>query len=288
MIADRGRGPLRRRARDASRCRAVHPDARRSCSRRWPATCSATRPRSPSTRRPARCARRAAAIEAVVGDGAATDGDPLLDARRRRSSRCAARVLRRPARRRLRRPPRGRHRGAARVAAPLRDRRRAARRVPGRVRQGRHAERRGRGPHRRAHRRRSRSSPARSTRSSTRPRRSPSASRAPTRRCCRCRWCSEVLAAGAARDSLSYRALRTLVALDPAVDEVAGLHPLPHRGRPRRRRRDDRTSSTAAASRVDIPSRTDDDPRAARHQAPRRRRARGHRGARARATAARW
>src|SRR5439155_24196829 len=30
----------------------------------------------------------------------------------------------------------------------------------------------------------------------------------------------EVLAAGTARDSLSYRALRTLVALDPAVERV--------------------------------------------------------------------
>src|SRR4029077_3467045 len=32
----------------------------------------------------------------------------------------------------------------------------------------------------------------------------------------------EVLATGAARDSLTYRALRTLVALDPAVDAVTG------------------------------------------------------------------
>ena len=33
----------------------------------------------------------------------------------------------------------------------------------------------------------------------------------------------EVLAAGAARDALSYRALRTLVALDPAVEQVVGF-----------------------------------------------------------------
>ncbi|HLM17900.1 MAG TPA: glucosamine-6-phosphate synthase, partial [Acidimicrobiia bacterium] len=33
----------------------------------------------------------------------------------------------------------------------------------------------------------------------------------------------EVLAAGAARDALSYRALRTLVALDPAVEQVIGF-----------------------------------------------------------------
>src|SRR5262249_9037254 len=32
----------------------------------------------------------------------------------------------------------------------------------------------------------------------------------------------DVLAAGAPRDSLTYRALRTLVALDPAVDDVVG------------------------------------------------------------------
>jgi glucosamine--fructose-6-phosphate aminotransferase (isomerizing) len=32
----------------------------------------------------------------------------------------------------------------------------------------------------------------------------------------------EVLAAGAARDALSYRALRTLVALDPAIEQVVG------------------------------------------------------------------
>ena len=71
----------------------------------------------------------------------------------------------------------------------------------------------------------------------------------------------ELLATGAARDSLTYRALRTLVALDPAVDAVAGWtryridgdpsrpgatievvdtrrhrarHPVPHRGRTRR------------------------------------------------------
>ena len=47
----------------------------------------------------------------------------------------------------------------------------------------------------------------------------------------------EVLAAGVARDALSYRSLRTLVALDPAVERGRRLHPLPHRGRRRRRRR---------------------------------------------------
>ena len=40
----------------------------------------------------------------------------------------------------------------------------------------------------------------------------------------------EVLAIGAARDSLSYRALRTLVELDPAVVERHRVHPLPDRG----------------------------------------------------------
>ena len=42
----------------------------------------------------------------------------------------------------------------------------------------------------------------------------------------------EVLAAGAPRDSLTYRALRTLVALDAAVDAVDRLDALQHRGRP--------------------------------------------------------
>ena len=47
------------------------------------------------------------------------------------------------------------------------------------------------------------------------------------------RSCSEVLAAGAPRDSLTYRALRTLVALDAAVDSGDRLDPLQHRGRRR-------------------------------------------------------
>ncbi len=73
----------------------------------------------------------------------------------------------------------------------------------------------------------------------------------------------EVLAAGAPRDSLTYRALRTLVALDPAVEQVVGL--------------DARTTSKATTINVvdrggiarDIPSRTDVDPvlRGTKHRA---------------------
>ena len=151
----------------------------------------------------------------------------------------------------LRRPPRGRHRGAARVAAPLRDRAscRSTRTRSSSARSARPSvvvddltaaltagdrgahppDRRDQAPGQDGHRRHL---PLR---------RDAAAGR---------RWCSEVLAAGAPRDSLSYRALRTLVALDPAVDEVARLHPLPHRGRPRRPTTPRSTSSTAAASRA--------------------------------------
>jgi glucosamine--fructose-6-phosphate aminotransferase (isomerizing) len=70
----------------------------------------------------------------------------------------------------------------------------------------------------------------------------------------------EVLAAGAARDSLSYRALRTLVALDPAIEEVIGFT--------RYRVDGDVESDDATIHVVDrggistnLRSRTDDDPR---------------------------
>ena len=70
----------------------------------------------------------------------------------------------------------------------------------------------------------------------------------------------EVLAAGAARDALSYRALRTLVALDPAVEQVMGFT--------RYRIDGDLAGDDATIHVVDrggisvnLRSRTDDDPR---------------------------
>ncbi len=70
----------------------------------------------------------------------------------------------------------------------------------------------------------------------------------------------EVLAAGAARDALSYRALRTLVALDPAVEQIVGFT--------RYRIEGDVDSDDATIHvvdrggiSVDLRSRTDDDPR---------------------------
>ena len=59
----------------------------------------------------------------------------------------------------------------------------------------------------------------------------------------------ELLATGAPRDSLTYRALRTLVALDPAVDAVVGWTRYRIDGDPARPARRS-TSSTAAASRA--------------------------------------
>ncbi len=70
----------------------------------------------------------------------------------------------------------------------------------------------------------------------------------------------EVLAAGAARDALSYRALRTLVALDPAVEQMRGFT--------RYRIEGDLATDDATIHVVDrggisvnLRSRTDDDPR---------------------------
>jgi hypothetical protein len=64
----------------------------------------------------------------------------------------------------------------------------------------------------------SRSSPAPSTPSSTRPRPSPWASPGPTRACSTCRSWRPRSTPGAARDRLSYKALRTLAGLDAAVE----------------------------------------------------------------------
>ena len=66
-----------------------------------------------------------------------------------------------------------------------------------------------------------------------------------------------VLAAGATPRRAQLPSLRTLVALDPAVVEVTGLDPLPHRGRPRRRHRDDPRRRHARST---SPSRTATDP----------------------------
>ena len=80
-----------------------------------------------------------------------------------------------------------------------------ARRLRGRARQGRHAEHGGRRPHRRAHRRRSRSSPGH--RRDQAPGQDGHRRHLPLRRDAAPgrRWSREVLAAGAARDGLSYR-----------------------------------------------------------------------------------
>ena len=89
-----------------------------------------------------------------------------------------------------------------------------------------------------------------------------------------------VLAAGAPRDRLGYRALRTLVALDPAVDDVIGFT--------RYRIDGDATADQAIIAVVDrggigrdLPSRTERNPPAG-HEAPRRGRARGAWSARGR------
>ena len=68
----------------------------------------------------------------------------------------------------------------------------------------------------------------------------------------------EVLAAGAARDALSYRALRTLVALDPAVEQVTGFTRYRVEGDV-----DDATIHVVdrGGISVNLRSRTDDDPR---------------------------
>ena len=162
------RGDRRAGGRARARLRAVG---------RWSATCSATRPRWPSTRSARPAARGPRGDRAAVGSGAP---------RRRRARRgCAS--AHRPARPALRRRPAQRRattatsRRARRCASArlLRDviGPSAARGVPARVRQGRHAGRCWSTTSPRRSRGRSRSSPGRSTPSSTRPRRSPSASR---------------------------------------------------------------------------------------------------------------
>ena len=85
-----------------------------------------------------------------------------------------------------------------------------------------------------------------------------------------------VLAAGAPRDGLSYRVAAHAGGARPGGGRGHGLHPLPHRGR--------RSTADAATLHVvdrggvaaEIPSRTDDRPAPARHEAPCRHPARGH------------
>ena len=177
-----------------------------SCSRPWPATCSATRPRWPSTPRPGRCARPGPRSRTRSSSPAVADGDGLLADLRAR-----ARAARRPGSSTACAPA---PTTATSRPAPRCGWRRCSATPPAslpldayQVEHGKVGtpERRGRGPHRRAHPRPSRSSPGPSTPSSTRPRRSPSASPAPTRACCRSPLVQAVLAAGAPRDRLSYR-----------------------------------------------------------------------------------
>ena len=109
------------------------------------------------------------------------------------------------------------------------------------------------GGHRGAH-------PARSTRSSTRPRRSPSASPGPTRALLQVGLVREALDAGAARDRLSYRSLRALAGLDPAVADVVGYTRYVVEGDVADPRGHDHRRSTGAASPATSRSRTERNP----------------------------
>ena len=205
--ADRDRRPRATSAsppRGDDRRAAGRPGARRSCCRRWSATCSATRRRWRSTPRPARCARRARPIEHGRRPRRSRGDDVLAPAARRASAPPAERFLDGLRSRPVRRPPRGEHRGAPGRAAARRASRPAARGAtrPSPARSARRASL-DRRPRRRARRARSRSSPGRSTPSSTRPRRSPSASPAATRACSTAPLVQAVLAAGAGRDRLT-------------------------------------------------------------------------------------
>ena len=224
------------------------PGARVRALARWSATSSATRPRSRSTRRPARCARPGPRSRPWsprrarrAGRGSTASASSSRARRRASSTSCAAAST----------TARSRPATAVRLASLFRYATRvaAARRVPGRVRQGRHAGHRRRGPHRRADARRSRSSPARSTRSSTRPRRSPSASPARTRRCCRCRWCSRCSPPARRATASATACCARSWTSTPRVAEVTGLHPLPDRGRPGDARTRRSAWSTRAAAR---------------------------------------
>ena len=158
--------------------------------------------------------------------------------------------------------------------------------VPARVRQGRHARGARRRPHRRAHAGHRGAHPSR--RRHQAPGQDGHRRHLPLRRgrCWRRRSCARCSTAGAGRDRLSYRTLRTLAGSAPAVEEVVGftryrIEGDPEAATPRSR------SSTAAASARDLPSRIDAQPPAAGHQAPGGARARGARWPGVAATAAR-
>ena len=250
----------------------------RSCSRRWSATCSATRRRWPSTRsaRPLREAREA---DRARGRSARRSTATTCSPRCAPASARCARAVRRRAAQRARTTATSRRAPRCASAALLRD---AAgdsplEALPGRVRQGRHAERAGRRPHRGADRGRSRSSPGRSTPSSTRPRRSPSASPAATRACSTGRSCRRCSAAGAGRDRAQLpHAARCSPTSTRRSPTVVGFTRYRIDGDPPAARRS--ASSTAAACRCEVAEPGRAQPAAARHQAPRRRRARGARG----------
>ena len=130
-------------------------------------------------------------------------------------------VLRRVARRQLRRVPRGRDRGTARVALALRHRRLAPRRLSSGARQGRHTEHGGRRLDGRAHESDRRAHPA------DRRDQAPSQDRHGRDLAFRRNAAARAARPGSARgrrtaDSLTYRSLRTLVALDPTVEAIAG------------------------------------------------------------------
>ena len=270
---DRHRG---RRARSTPRCEAiavpaVHPRARRSCSRRWRATSSATRPRSPSTRRPARCARRAPRSRRRSTRRPVADDDAAPPARRRARAGAGARSSTGCAPARydghleagtavrlaslLRYAHRHRRRSTCTRSSTARSARRAsvvedltAALTDGD--RGAHPPgRRDQAPGQDGHRRHL---PLR---------------RDAARRCRSCRRCSPP---AAPRDGLSYRALRTLVDLDPAVEEVTGFT--------RYRIEGDAESATATIARRrpgrhrarDLRVAHRARPAPARHQAPRR------------------
>ena len=243
---------------------AVHPDARvRAVGHgRSPLR---LRGRARHRRLGAPAARGAAAVAAIVSSAAATpraepsSGDDLLlrlgpaiegpaahvlrRAPRRAATTATSRPAPRCASRRCSATPRGCCPSTCTRSSTARSARRAAswRTSPPRSRPA------------------SRSSPARSTRSSTRRRRSRSASPAPTRSCCRSRWCSEVLARrrGTRRAQLPDAAHARRAR--PRGRAGHRLHPLPHRGRSRRRRRH-RPGRRPWRHLGDLRSRTDDDP----------------------------
>ena len=161
-----------------------------------------------------------AAIEAAAGNGAAS-GEVLLRSLRPAFDSLAAQVLRRAAHRRVRRPSRGEHRGTALRAAALHARHRPAGHLRARRGQGRHACGSPRRRHRRADARHRGADP--SDRRDQAPGEDGDRGHLADRRGAAARAARPGDAgAGAPRDSLSYRTLRTLADLDPAIAEVTG------------------------------------------------------------------